>query len=185
MRLVIACLLGLSGLIVAGCDRQKAESPQGEAAAPPPDATAGAIDRTHAGTPAPDTPFEDPDGQPASLADFRGKPVLLNLWATWCAPCIVEMPSLDALAARRDDLHVVTLSQDMDGRDKVERFFAEQGYRTIETWLDPRLDFMVGLGLGTLPTTILYDAEGREVWRKVGIADWNGEEAAALIAEAG
>src|SRR4051812_48263939 len=64
---------------------------------------AGKIDRSHAGSPAPAAAFTDPDGEPASLADFRGKPLLLNLWATWCGPCVEEMPTLDALAARSGD----------------------------------------------------------------------------------
>ena len=146
---------------------------------------AGQLDRSRAGTAAPDTAFEDPDGEPATLADFRGRPVLLNLWATWCAPCIAEMPTLDALAGREGDrLAVLTVSQDLEGRDKVEAFFKARGYRHLETWLDPRMELMTALKVSTLPTTILYDAEGREVWRMAGIEDWAGPEAARLIAEA-
>lgn len=154
--------------------------PGGEAGAQP----AGQLDRSKAGTPAPDTPFEDPDGEPATLADFRGKPVLLNLWATWCAPCIAEMPTLDALAVREGEkLEVLTISQDLEGRDTVEAFFKERGYEQLETWLDPRMGLMTALKVNTLPTTILYDAQGREVWRMAGIEDWTSPEAAALIAE--
>ncbi|MFN3388255.1 MAG: TlpA family protein disulfide reductase, partial [Allosphingosinicella sp.] len=145
----------------------------------------GQLDRSQAGRPAPDAAFEDPDGEPARLADFRGKPVLLNLWATWCAPCIAEMPTLDALAAREGDrLEVLTVSQDLEGRETVEAFFKERGYRNLETWLDPRMELMTALRVSTLPTTILYDAQGREVWRKAGIEDWTSPDAAALIAEA-
>ena len=110
MRLVIASLLSLAlGLSLAGCDRQKAASEQGEAAAPvavPPSAAnfpTGRLDRSHAGTAAPDILFEDPFGRPARMANFRGRPILVNLWATWCGPCVVEMPSLEALAAREGD----------------------------------------------------------------------------------
>lgn len=180
MRVAIACLLALSlPLGVAACDKEKAELPQGEPQA------AGAIDRSQAGTPAPDVTFEDPQGQPTSLAAFRGRPLLVNLWATWCAPCIVEMPSLDALAQREGDaLQVLALSQDMDGRDKVTEFFRERGFQALEPYLDPDLELMTELGISTLPTTILYDAQGREVWRKAGIEDWQSEDAARLIAEA-
>ena len=120
---------------LAGCDRQKASDPQGEptaaavnAALPPPPYPTGRLDRSHAGTPAPDVAFQDPNGRPARLADF-GRPVLVNLWATWCGPCIVEMPSLDALARRRgEDLKVLALSQDLDGRQKVADFFAARRF---------------------------------------------------------
>src|SRR5258708_37022351 len=105
--------LGL-GLALAGCDRQKAPAPQGEApvaaeaAANEAANTAeseeayptGRLDRSHQGEHAPDTAFEDGQGQPARLSSFRGHPLLVNLWATWCGPCVIEMPSLDALAAR-------------------------------------------------------------------------------------
>jgi thiol-disulfide isomerase/thioredoxin len=145
---------------------------------------AGRLDRSRAGSAAPATAFEDPDGAPASLADFRGKPVLLNLWATWCAPCIAEMPTLDRLAAREEGrMHVLTISQDLDGREKVEAFFAKQGYRNLETWLDPQMALMTELKADTLPTTILYDARGREVWRVVGMEDWKSARAAQLLKE--
>ena len=190
MRPVIAFLLGLFlAPALAGCDREKGASPQGEA--PAGDAAAagayptGRLDRSHAGTPAPGAVFEDPHGRPARLADFRGRPLLVNLWATWCAPCVVEMPSLDALALREGEaLTVLALSQDLDGRRKVADFFAERDFRRLEPWLDPNLAVMTSLGIDTLPTTILYDADGVEVWRMTGMADWESERAARLLAEA-
>jgi len=143
------------------------------------------LDRSHAGAPAPDVAFEDPDGESASLADFRGKPLLLNLWATWCAPCIKELPTLDALAAReRGALQVVTLSQDMEGREKVETFLAARKLPNVEPWLDSEMKVMTALGVPILPTTILYDAEGKEVWRFTGDEDWTSADVAKLIAEA-
>lgn len=197
MRLVIASLLALAfGLPLAGCDRQTGPVPQGEpparTASPEEKATdrqraypTGRLDRSHAGTAAPDTLFEDPEGEPARLADFRGRPVLVNLWATWCGPCVVEMPSLDALARREGErLTVLALSQDMQGRQKVTDFFAERDFEKLEAYLDPELDFMTSLRIDTLPTTILYDAEGREVWRMTGMADWESERAARLLREA-
>ncbi len=200
MRLLIALLPALAtGLVLAGCDRQNAASPQGNAAAAmsledalataaPPAGQAyptGRLDRSHAGTSAPNVTFEDPEGRPVTMAAFRGRTVLVNLWATWCGPCIVEMPALDALAAREgDDLLVLTLSQDMDGRQKVTDFFAQRNFTTIEAYLDPRLDFMMSLRVDTLPTTILYDAEGKEVWRMTGLAEWGDERTTNLIREA-
>jgi thiol-disulfide isomerase/thioredoxin len=173
-----ACGGGDGPTNVAGPDQ-----PAGSGA--PEAAPTGKLDRSTAGQTAPTTSFQDPDGAPASLADFRGRPVLLNLWATWCAPCIAEMPTLDILAAREADrLHVLTISQDLDGRDKVEAFFAKQGYRNLETWLDPRMALMTELKADTLPTTILYDAQGREVWRVIGMEDWKSGRAALLLREA-
>lgn len=203
MRLVIALLPGLLiGLALAGCDRQKAADPQGNAPAaaaapapaPPGNAAApghpryptGRLDRSHAGTAAPDSAFEDGNGRPVRLSAFRGRPLLVNLWATWCGPCIVEMPSLDALAQRQGEaIKVLAVSQDADdGRRKVADFFAARNFQRLEPYLDSRMDLMMGLRLDTLPTTILYDAQGREVWRMTGMADWSGDRAAQLLREA-
>ncbi len=143
------------------------------------------LDRSHAGTPAPSLTFEDEAGRPISMAAFRGKPTLVNLWATWCAPCVIEMPSLDALAVREGDgLNVVALSQDIGGRDLVTSFFAARNFRVLEANLDKEMAFMTSLRLQTLPTTILYDPEGKEVWRMVGRADWEGPRVARLLDEA-
>lgn len=194
MRLTILFLPGLVfGLILAGCDRQKAPNPQGEEVsvrAPGNEGSAAAhpavrLDRSQAGTLAPKVAFEDPQGRPVSLEDFHGRPVLVNLWATWCAPCVVEMPSLDALARREGDaLTVLALSQDFGGRDEVDAFFRSHGLTDLLPYLDSEMRFMTEVGVSTLPTTILYDSEGREVWRMTGLADWASEESALLIAEA-
>jgi thiol-disulfide isomerase/thioredoxin len=179
-------------LSLAACDREM-KAPETAPAAKPSaakspaassDKVAGRLDRSHSGTAAPGTEFQDPAGEPASLQDFRGKPLLLNLWATWCAPCVAEMPTLDALAASRDDIEVLAVSQDMAGEAKVDAFFEKREFRMLEPYLDSELSLMAGLKVDTLPTTILYDAEGREVWRMTGMEDWQGPRAAALIAEA-
>ncbi len=193
MRLAIAFLLGLG---LAGCASDSRTAAEGNVAAavaaPPlaaPEGTkgpvAGRLDRSHAGQPAPDHIFEDGQGRPTSMAAFRGRPALVNLWATWCAPCIIEMPSLDALAVREGDgLQVVALSQDVAGRDPVSRFFSQRGFRALEANLDSQMEYMTRLKLETLPTTILYDADGKEVWRMVGRADWAGDRVARLLDEA-
>ena len=129
--------------------------------------------------------FQDPDGQSTTLADFGGKPLLVNLWATWCGPCITEMPTLDALAARDAHVQVLAVSQDLDGRKKVDAFFNKQGYSKLEPYLDPEMALMMELKVDTLPTTILYDAEGKEVWRMTGMEDWQAKRAGDLIKEAG
>ena len=143
------------------------------------------VDRSHAGSPAPTGEFEDPDGEAVSFAVFQGKPLLVNLWATWCAPCVAEMPTLDALAARdKDRLQVLAVSQDGDGRSKVSAFFDQHKFGTIEPYLDSKMEMMGDLKVDTLPTTILYDAKGREIWRVVGMEDWRSPRAAALLNEA-
>ena len=193
MRPEIVCLLGFAALASASCDRQKASDPQGaapaaNAAAPASlDYPTGRLDRSHARDAAPAVPFEDGEGEPATLADFRGRPLLVNFWATWCPPCVREMPSLDRLAAQqgRSGVQVIAISQDLDGRQKVADFFAARRLAELEPYLDGDMAFMTALRIETLPTTILYDAQGREVWRMTGMAEWDGERARRLLAEAG
>lgn len=189
--LVIAGLL-MVGL--GGCDRGSDAAGQGNAAAvaEAPSATPsaatpsteGRIDRSHKGEAAPDVDFTAPNRTPTTLAAFKGKPVLLNLWATWCAPCIAEMPTLDALATSKGDaLTVLTVAQDLDGA-KVPGFLKDKGYRKLTAYVDPKLALSTHFQ-ASLPTTILYDAEGREVWRLLGGTDWSGADAEKLLEEAG
>jgi thiol-disulfide isomerase/thioredoxin len=186
LRPTIALLLVAASLI-GGCDRQSAPKQQAEGAnvaTPAPGAAAGGkIDRSHKGEAAPVFAFTDAKSAGRTLADFRGKPVLLNLWATWCAPCIKEMPTLDALAAREGDkLQVLTISQDSDPA-KVATFFGEKKFAKLQPYLDGELAFSTQMGVN-LPTTILYNSAGREVWRTSGDTDWADDAAAKLIAEA-
>lgn len=197
MRLVIALLL-TGAVLTGGCDRSNPGNEQASAnaaapAASAPDAsnateagtdTIGTIDRANAGTPAPDLAFTAPDGSSVTLARFKGKPLLVNLWATWCAPCVAEMPTLDALAEQSGDaLQVLVVSQDMDGSAKVAPFFAQAKFRKLEPYLDPNLGLSVHYR-ANLPTTILYDSSGKEVWRMLGGMDWTTPTAKALVAEA-
>ena len=175
MRAILPLLL-----LLAGCGDAPPE-PKAEA----PATAARGIDRSQAGKAAPETSFEDPDGETVTLAEFRGKPLLLNLWATWCAPCVKELPTLDALAVREGGkLQVLAVSQDMEGREKVETFLATRRFKALDSYLAPEMQLMDALGVDTLPTTILYDPQGRELWRMTGEEDWSGAGAAALIAEA-
>jgi hypothetical protein len=95
------------------------------------------------------------------------------------------MPTLDALAAREPNLRVLAVSQDVEGQEvKVAGFFEERKLSRLEPYRDPQLGLMTALGAAVLPTTILYDGRGREVWRMTGAADWTEAEAAKLLAEA-
>ena len=186
MRSAIGFLL-LGALGIGGCDRQS-QAPQQANESVPANASkpahGGTLDRTHKGEAAPATEFTDRSGEKVSVASFKGKPVLLNLWATWCIPCIKEMPTLDALAgAKGDALVVLPVSQDLKGKEVVDPFFAKASYKHLKPYLDTDAALSTGMA-ANLPTTILYDSAGKEVWRVSGDYDWAGKEAAALIAEA-
>jgi thiol-disulfide isomerase/thioredoxin len=173
-------------MLLAACDRpaqapaQPAEA-GGEAGASAM-AMAGVVERRFAGTPLPAVTLSDPAGRMLDLAALDG-PVLLNLWATWCAPCVVEMPRLDALAGVLEgEVKVITVSQDIRGREVVAPFFAEKGFARLEPWLDPEAQLSAQLSpQGVLPLTILFDARGREVLRVTGGYDWDSPAAIALI----
>ena len=185
MSFRLSLTLLVSTLCLAGCDRGAEDNAQQQGELP--DAKqglSGEIDRSFAGELMPAVEVVDPTGQRLNLAALQGTPVLLNLWATWCAPCVVEMPMLDALADEfGDGLRVVTVSQDLRGQDNVPPFFAEKKFRNLEPWLDPEntLGFKFE---GALPVTVLYDAQGREVFRVLGGYEWDSEEARVAIAEA-
>ncbi|GAA4052308.1 hypothetical protein GCM10022213_26070 [Parerythrobacter jejuensis] len=170
--------------LLSGCDRAATDAAQEQGAlAGEKTSLAGEVDRSNAGDLMPAVTVTDPDGRELNLAAVQGQPVLMNLWATWCAPCIKEMPLLDELAVERaDGLRVLTVSQDMQGAEKVVPFFAERDFEMLEPWLDPdnTLGFHFQAGL---PMTVLYDASGREVWRIAGDYDWTSAEAAGFIDE--
>lgn len=127
--------------------------------------------------------FEDAAGNPLSLDDFRGRVVVLNLWATWCAPCRREMPSLDRLQAEHggDDLVVLPLSVDRADVTKIEAFYDETGVSNLEIYRDPKATASRALHAFGLPTTVVIDREGRDVGRVLGPAEWDGDAAIALL----
>ncbi|HLT77620.1 MAG TPA: TlpA disulfide reductase family protein [Ferrovibrio sp.] len=127
--------------------------------------------------------FLDEKDRPTTLEAFRGKVVLLNLWATWCVPCREEMPALDKLQAQRGgaDFEVVAVAQDRGGREKVEKFLAEIGTERLKPYLDTSMRSARAWTSVGLPTTLLIDRQGREVGRLVGGADWASPEALRLI----
>lgn len=137
--------------------------------------------------PLPKITFEDAGGAERSLADFRGQVVVLNLWATWCAPCRKEMPSLDRLQAKYgkgDDLEVVALALDRGDIDKIKVFFEHVGVAHLEIYRDPEMRASRQLRARGVPTTLVIDREGREIGRVIGPTEWDSEEALAVLRRA-
>jgi thiol-disulfide isomerase/thioredoxin len=133
--------------------------------------------------PVPPISFTAAGGTAADLTQFRGKVVLVNLWATWCAPCRAEMPAIDRLAAEFDgpDFQVVALAEDRGGWDKARAYLEEVGASHVTLLLDQTMQSGRDWGARGLPTTLLLDRDGHEIGRMIGPADWESAEAKALI----
>ena len=131
----------------------------------------------------PEFSFTDAEGKPHTVADFAGRGLVINLWATWCPPCVAEMPALDRLAAAmaREGVVVLPLSSDRGGLAVVQPFYERTQLRTLRIWLDPRGAAGRALGARGLPTTILVDRGGRERARLEGDAAWDAPEFMAAI----
>ena len=179
--LLIAAVLAL-----AACQQKSSEQPAAnQTASVPGESGIKGVHRDNKGKPALDAAFTDPDGKPVRIADFKGKPVLVNLWATWCAPCVKELPTLDALA-RTGRVQVLAVSQDDAPHASVVAFLQAHHIASLKPYQDAKMSLSGALGPDTvLPTSILIDADGKEVWRYVGDLDWTSAEAAKLLSEAG
>jgi len=127
--------------------------------------------------------FRDLDDKPATFATLRGKLTLVNLWATWCVPCRKEMPGLDRLAKQLggERFQVVVLAIDRAGPAKVKAFLDEVGVKHAKPYVDKTTRLGRALGAFGMPTTLLIDAEGREIGRLIGEAEWDSPEAVKLI----
>ncbi len=133
--------------------------------------------------PLPDEPFFDKAGQPVRFADYRGRGLVVNFWATWCAPCVKEMPDLDKLNARlkAEGIEVLALSSDREGARVVEPFYRKLDLKSLPVLLDKSGTVARALKVTGLPTTLIVDREGREVARVVGIAAWDSDPVVATI----
>jgi thiol-disulfide isomerase/thioredoxin len=187
MRYWIGALLslGLIGAISAALvPSSHAGAGPGETAAPP--AFAGEMRQftlIKPLRPAPAETIEGPDGASIGLERFKGKVVLVNFWATWCAPCLREMPALDRLQAARGDeqFQVVTVSVDRQGRSVVAPFLKRLGLAHLPAYLDSKSALFHAFGARGLPTSYLIDADGTVIGYLEGPAEWDSAAAKALI----
>ncbi len=127
--------------------------------------------------------FTDPQGGEHSLADYEGKYVLLNFWATWCTPCRVEMPSLDRLQARLggDAFAVVPVATSHNPQPAIDRFWEQAEISNLPILLDPDRLLAADFGALSLPLTIVLDPQGREIARLIGDAEWDSDSAVAIL----
>jgi thiol-disulfide isomerase/thioredoxin len=132
--------------------------------------------------PAPPAGFTDADGKTLSLRDFAGKLVLVNLWATWCAPCRREMPSLERLQTRLGDrITILAISEDRGGSKAVAPFVAKLGLKVVKTYLDPESAVGGAFKVDGLPTSFLIDRQGRVLGRVEGEAEWDSPKMLAIL----
>jgi thiol-disulfide isomerase/thioredoxin len=149
------------------------------APAPPPPG----VTRTEPARALPELRIIDSKGRTVGPKELAGKVVVLNLWATWCGPCVHEMPSLERLQGKLGgaELAVVAVSLDREGRRAVERFFTTAGLKALEPYYDPRGRTATLLGAEDLPLTLILDRQGREVARAAGALDWSSPEMLAFL----
>lgn len=172
-------------LVLASCERKAPENQAAPEASGPVDVPSKGADRSQAGQAMPVSELFNGDEDKATLAQAAGKPVLVNLWASWCAPCVKELPTLDALSRKPGAPRIIAVSEDIGERPSVEAFLNGHGIKNLEVWRDPKMALTSALAVQVMPTTVYYDASGKEIWRYTGDLDWTSDEAAKLLAEAG
>jgi thiol-disulfide isomerase/thioredoxin len=133
--------------------------------------------------PVADITFDDAEGQARKLADFKGKVLLVNIWATWCGPCRTEMPALDRLQARLGgaDFEVIPVSIDRAGMESIRKFYSGIGVRNLAMYIDPSGQVLRRTRAPGLPTTLLIDRGGQEIGRAIGPAEWDAPEIAEFL----
>ncbi len=186
---VLAALLGIGVTLYQGNTRTVPSTSAPDTSAT---ATASVATATRTGAkfnflqeprPLPELRFAYADGRPMTLANFRGKVVLLNLWATWCGPCREEMPALDRLQAKLGgpEFEVVALSIDQGGVPVIQDFYQELGLKALGIYSDPAMRAPSQLNVLGIPTTLMIDREGRELGRYIGPAEWDSSEMVGMI----
>lgn len=125
--------------------------------------------------------FQDADGKTVRISDFRGRPVILNIWAKWCAPCVVELPMLNQLQAKGGTLAVVTVAVDEPDPVKVRGFLVNRSLTALTPYLDPKNVFAKALNIHSIPVSLLIDKDGYALVRVDAPVDWFGTQAVALL----
>jgi thiol-disulfide isomerase/thioredoxin len=182
----VTMLIVLCGALVAVLLYERATPQRGETTAAAEGQTAadqlGKFTPLASKLPAPAVSFAAQNGENRTLADFRGHPVLVNLWATWCAPCVAEMPSLDRLQATLgNDLAILAVSEDRNGAAVVDPFLAKLHLGQLQIFLDPKNGLSNAFQVRGLPTSILIDRDGNVIGKLEGAAQWDSAEMVALI----
>jgi thiol-disulfide isomerase/thioredoxin len=132
--------------------------------------------------PVPEAVLLDAEDGEHSLAEYKGKWVVLNFWATWCAPCRTEMPSLDRLQAAMPEIAVVPVATGRNAVEGIQRFFEAAGVEGLPILRDPKSELARGMGILGLPVTVILNPEGQEVARLIGDAEWDSDSAQAVLA---
>ncbi len=186
---VLAVIAGAVGIYWFQSDERKAVAPGGtavqSAASRPTGAMAAFLVKADR-KPVPDIAFQDGTGKPMRLSAWKGRVVLVNLWATWCAPCRKEMPALAALQKQlgSPEFEVVAISLDRKGVEAASAFLEETGAASLNLYVEPTARILSELEAIGLPATLLVDRKGNEIGRLLGPAEWNSPEAIALIRSA-
>jgi thiol-disulfide isomerase/thioredoxin len=181
-------IIAATAAALVGCGRSEPKKPA--AANPPAQAQQpefNKLDRSHKETPAPDTALANGDRQQTTQQEIAdGKPLLLNLSASWSATSVKELPTLDKLSQTPGvAVQVAAVSQDSGPHASVEAFLTSHKIANLEAYQDKDMHLSGALNAQVLPTSVLFDAKGKEVWRYVGDRDWTSPESAKLLAEAG
>lgn len=188
--ILILLLIGVAALSVGGAYYRFVTDNRRIAASSPAPLTASTLAKSgdafiihEAPQPMPTLSFTDGDGNELSLAAFRGRTILLNIWATWCLPCREEMPALERLEAKLSgpEFQVVPLSLDRGGLPKVKSFYEEIGLKALGLYVDTTSKASYALGAVGIPTTLLINPDGLEVGRLVGPAEWDSPELTEII----
>jgi thiol-disulfide isomerase/thioredoxin len=132
--------------------------------------------------PAPAISLADTSGHSVELSELQGKLVIVNLWATWCGPCLREMPSLERLQSRlRERVAVLAVSEDRGGNKSVEPFIAKLGLKSVKIYIDPKSEVGHAFGVRGLPTSFLIDREGKVLGRVEGAAEWDSPKILGVL----